>query len=116
MYKRVFLFLKHHWKIPVVLTLLLVCAIVYRSKVSSLLGALHQTRDDYKKALDETQEANKKAIDSVGRGAIAALEQQESRQEKLNKELNGLEKERDSLEEELEEDLDKLAREIKEKF
>ena len=116
MYERIVLFLKHHWKIPAVVALLLVCAFMYRSKVASLLGSLQQTREDYKKALDETKEVNKQAMRSVSRNAIAALEQQESRQEKLDKEIEDLETERDTLEDELEEDLERLAKEIKDKF
>tara|TARA_B100000073_G_scaffold334033_1_gene326123 strand:+ start:4430 stop:4780 length:351 start_codon:yes stop_codon:yes gene_type:complete len=116
MYERIILFLKHHWKVPAVVVLLLVCAFLYRSKVASLLGVMQQTREDYKKALDKTSEASKKTVESVSRNAIAALEQQEDRQRKLDKELKKLEEEKETLEGELEEDLERLAEEIKEKF
>ena len=113
---RITLFLKHHWKIPAIVFLILVCAFLYRSKLAGLIGVLHQSRGDYKRALEETNEKNKKAIADIGRNAIANLEQQELRQAKLDKEITKLEAEKEELEEELEEDLERLAQEIKDKF
>jgi len=116
MLEKAILFLKHHWKIPAVVILLLVCTFIYRSKVASLIGMLAQTREDYKDALGKTQEANKKSLEEVSKSATLSLREHEARQKKLNRELDKLEKERDDLEEELEEDLEKLAAEIKDKF
>jgi septal ring factor EnvC (AmiA/AmiB activator) len=113
---RVILFLKHHWKIPAVVVLLLVCAFFYRSKIAALLGSMQQTREDYKKALEESHKANKDAIEEVSRSALATLEKEEERQKSIRKDIRALENERDNLEEELQEDIDELARKIKERF
>ena len=113
---RIVLFLKHHWKIPAVVVLLLVCAFFYRSKIAALLGSMQQTREDYKKALEESQKANKESIEKVSRNALATIELEEERQKTLRKDIRALENERDALEEELQEDIDELARKIKERF
>ena len=59
---------------------------------------------------------NKESIEKVSRNALATIEIEEERQRALRKDIRALENERDALEEELQEDIDELARKIKERF
>ena len=116
MLERVVLFLKHHWKVPAIALLLLVCFFLYRSKISSLVSTLAKSREDYKDALDKTNAANKASLEKAHALAEKTLQEQEDQQRRLAEELKKLEDEKEQLEGELEQDLDKLAQEIKDRF
>ena len=116
MLEKAFIFLKHHWKIPAIVLLLLICTFLYRSKVASLLDILQKSRGEYKDALSATQKNSEESIRSVSEAALKEIDKQEKIGKEMQKEVEALEKEKDALEEELQEDLDELARKIKERF
>lgn len=114
--RRVWLFLKHYWYIPLVLLSLLVAFVVYRSKIATLLNLITSAQKDHQESLekltkvyDERDAAKTKASDKH----ISNIEKIEKDKEVKKKKI---EEKISSREKELTDDIDKIAEELMKEF
>ena len=110
---KIWLFVKHYWYIPLVLVLLLCAFVVYRSKISVLLGLITSARTDHKKSLEKLSTAADKKVDTERKASdkhiqeITALEV--GKQKEIEEVLTKIERRED----ELQDNIDKIAEQLK---
>lgn len=116
MLRRVWLFIKHYWYIPLVLLSLLVAFVVYRSKIATLLSLITSAQKDHQESLEKLTEVydkrdadKKKASDKH----ISNMEKIEKDKEVKKKKV---EEKITSREQELTDDIDKIAEELMKEF
>lgn len=114
--RRVWLFLKHYWYIPLVLLSLLVAFVAYRSKIATLLGLITSAQKDHQesvekltKVYDERDAAKTKAADKHTSNMSKIEKKRQREEKKVNEKIAEREKE-------LTEDIDKIAEELMKEF
>ncbi len=115
-FKRVCLFMKHYWYIPLVVLLLLGAYIVFKSKVATLLGLIVSAQEDHREAIEKLDKVYGKR-DAV---KTKAADKHISDMEKIEKDKEMREKKVEekisSREKELTDDIDKIAEELMKEF
>jgi Skp family chaperone for outer membrane proteins len=116
MLRRVWLFIKHYWYIPLVLLSLLVAFVVYRSKIATLLGLITSAQKDHQESLKKLTEV----YDKRDAAKTKAADKHISNMDKIEKKKQIDEKEVGnkitSREQELTDDIDKIAEELMKEF
>ena len=114
--RRVWLFLKHYWYIPLVLLSLLVAFVVYRSKIATLLSLITSAQKDHQESLekltkvyDERDAAKTKAADKHIPDISKIEKKREQDEKKVDDKIEAREKERT-------EDIDQIAEELMKEF
>ena len=116
MLRRVWLFIKHYWYIPLVLLSLLVAFVVYRSKIATLLGLITSAQKDHQESLEKLT----KVYDKRDADKKKASDKHISNMEKIEKDKEvkkkKVEEKITSREQELTDDIDKIAEELMKEF
>ena len=114
--RRVWLFLKHYWYIPLVLLSLLVAFVVYRSKIATLLNLITSAQKDHQESLekltkvyDERDAAKTQAADKHISDISKIEKKREQDEKKVDDKIEAREKE-------LTEDIDQIAEELMKEF
>lgn len=113
---KLWLFLKHYWYIPLVLVLLLCAFVVYRSKISSLLGVIDSAREEHRRSLEKLSAATTEKVRTERIATDKHIEDMTSieleKQREIEEVLTKIEK-REAV---LEGDIDEIARQLQKEF
>ena len=114
--RRVCLFIKHYWYIPLVLLLLLGAYVVFKSKVATLLDLIISAQEDHKEAVEKLT----KVYDKRDADKTKAADKHISNMEKIEKDKDikkkKVEEKITSREKELTDDIDQIAEELMKEF
>ena len=116
MIKKLWLFIKHYWYIPLVLVLLLCAFIIYRSKVSKLLGMITSAREEHKKSLEKLKKVSDTRVEKEREISDKHIEEMTSIEIEKQKEIDKVLSKIERREDELKENIDEIARQLKEEF
>ena len=116
MLSKLWLFVKHYWYIPLVLILLLCAFIVYRSKISSLLDVITSARVEHKKSLEKLAKVSDDRIASERRTSDKHIDEMRKIEIDKQKEIEEVLSKIESREDELQENIDEIARQLREDF
>jgi Skp family chaperone for outer membrane proteins len=114
--RRVWLFLKHYWYIPLVLLSLLVAFVVYRSKIATLLGLITSAQKDHQESLDKLTKVYDERDDAKTKAADRHISEMDSIETKKQEDETRVEQKITAREKELTEDIDKIAEELMKEF
>ena len=110
------LFMKHYWYIPLVLTLLLCSSVIYRSKVSFLLSMITSAREEHKKSLKKMAAAADTKVSVERNAADEYIESISSLSDEKNRKVDKVIAKIESRKEELEADIDEIAEQLRKEF
>ena len=116
MIEKTWLFIKHYWYVPLVLVLLLCAFIVYRSKISTLLELITSAREEHKKSLEKLSHAANKKVGIERTAADKHIKEMTSIELKKQKEIDKVLTKIENREDELQENLDEIAKQLKKEF
>jgi hypothetical protein len=114
--KRICLFIKHYWYIPLVVLLLLGAYVVFKSKVATLLDLIISAQEDHKDAVEKLT----KVYDKRDADKTKAADKYISNMEKIEKDKDikkkKVEEKITSREKDLTDDIDQIAEELMKEF
>ena len=113
---KIWLFVKHYWYIPLVLVLLLCAFVVYRSKISVLLGLITSARTDHKKSLEKLSAAADKKVETERKASDKHVQEMTALEVGKQKEIDEVLTKIERRESALESDIDEIARQLKKEF
>ena len=116
MIKKLWLFVKHYWYIPLVLVLLLCAFVMYRSKVSKLLGMITSASEEHKKSLEKLKKVSDTRVEKEREISDKHIEEMTSLEVEKQKEIEEVLTKIEAREDELQENIDEIARQLKEEF
>ena len=116
MIKKLWLFVKHYWYIPLVLVLLLCAFVIYRSKVSKLLGMITSANEEHKKSLEKLEKVSDTRVEKDREISDKHIEKMTSIEVEKQKEIEEVLTKIEAREDELQENIDEIARQLKEEF
>lgn len=108
------LWLKHHWYIPFSGIAILVSYIVFREKAESLMKALMENREGYKKQAKEVEAIHDKQISDRNKHLSEASEKIKEEHKKHEEKMEEIEKKKEDMVEELKKN--DLASELDKEF
>ena len=113
---KLWLFVKHYWYIPLVLVLLLCAFIVYRSKISVLLGLIASARTDHRKSLEKLSAAADKKVATERKASDKHLQEMNALEVGKQKEIEEVLTKIERREDELQDNIDEIAEQLKKEF
>ncbi len=116
MIEKTWLFVKHYWYIPLVLVLLLCAFIVYRSKISTLLGVITSAREEHKKSLEKMEKSANQRVKKDRKASDKHIEEMTSIELRKQKEIDKVLTKIENREDELQENIDEIAKQLKKEF
>ena len=116
MLSKLWLFVKHYWYIPLVLILLLCAFVTYRSKVSKLLGMITSASEEHKKSLEKLEKVSDNRIDKERKATDKHIDKMATVEIEKQREIEAVLSKIEEREDELQENIDEIARQLKEEF
>tara|TARA_Y100001972_G_scaffold120021_1_gene161996 strand:- start:502 stop:858 length:357 start_codon:yes stop_codon:yes gene_type:complete len=116
MIKKLWLFIKHYWYIPLVLVLLLCAFVVYRSKISALLGVISSAREEHKKSLHKLSHAADTKVKAERKATDKHIKEMTSIEVEKQKEIDKVLSKIERREDELKENIDEIAEQLRKEF
>ena len=116
MIEKTWLFIKHYWYIPLVLVLLLCAFVVYRSKISTLLGVITSAREEHKKSLEKMEQSANQRVNKDRKASDKPKEEMSSLEIEKQKQIEEVLTKIEKREDELQENIDEIAKQLKEEF
>ena len=113
---KLWLFVKHYWYIPLVLILLLCAFVIYRSKISALLGVITSAREDHKKSLEKLSHAADAKVKTERKATDKHIREMTSIEMEKQKEIDKVLSKMEEREDELRENIDEIAEQLKKEF
>jgi len=114
--RRVWLFLKHYWYIPLVLLSLLVAFVVYRSKIATLLGLITSAQKDHQESLDKLTKVYDERDAAKTKAADKHITDMNNIEKKKKQDETKVDNKIEAREKELTDDIDKIAEELMKEF
>ena len=114
--RRVWLFLKHYWYIPLVLLSLLVAYAVYRSKIATLLSLITSAQKDHQESLEKLTKVYGERDAAKTKAADKHITDMSKIEKKKKKDETKVDNKIEAREKELTDDIDKIAEELMKEF
>ena len=116
MIEKAWLFVKHYWYIPLVLVLLLCAFVMYRSKISVLLDVITSARTEHKKSLEKLEKVSDNRVDKERKATDKHIDKMANVEIEKQREIEAVLSKIEEREDELQENIDEIARQLKEEF
>ena len=116
MLSKLWLLVKHYWYIPLVLVLLLCAFVLYRSKISTLLDVITSARTEHKKSLEKLEKVSDNRVDKERKATDKHVDKMATVEISKQREIEAVLTKIEEREDELQENIDEIARQLKEGF